>query len=120
MTQPTVPPKPCVEYGCMNLALNGQERCHYHHNIRKAVYRDENYKTALAYGICHICGEDGADTRDHVIPISRGGTNSPANLKPAHRGCNSSKGRLKDRPSQVKETWNNGWENLDANGWELR
>ncbi len=50
---------------------------------------------------CHIC-EQGIDrampwrhaqslTFDHVMPISRGGSHTMANLKPAHWGCNARK-----------------------------
>jgi 5-methylcytosine-specific restriction endonuclease McrA len=41
-------------------------------------------------GRCWMCG-DLADTIDHVIPISRGGSNWPANQRPACVSCNSSK-----------------------------
>lgn len=37
---------------------------------------------------CHLCGQDGADSADHVIPRSKGGDDSLANLEPAHGGCN--------------------------------
>ena len=46
---------------------------------------------------CYLCGCDWDalssfdKTIDHVIPLSRGGTNWPANLRPACRSCNSSK-----------------------------
>lgn len=40
---------------------------------------------------CHYCGEP-AETIDHVIPKSRGGTDEPGNLVPACRRCNASKG----------------------------
>lgn len=51
---------------------------------RKVIARDK--------GICHICGLPGADTADHLIPRSKGGTNHPSNLAAAHRACNSRKG----------------------------
>jgi 5-methylcytosine-specific restriction endonuclease McrA len=44
-------------------------------------------------GRCRLCGEI-ADTIDHVRPLVKGGSNHPANLRPACRSCNSAK---KDR-----------------------
>lgn len=46
---------------------------------------------------CYLCEKDWFTlapkdrTIDHVIPLSRGGTNWPSNLRPACRSCNSSK-----------------------------
>jgi len=48
-------------------------------------------RIALYGGLCWICHVP-ATTIDHVIPLARGGSNWPANLRPACRGCNSSKG----------------------------
>ena len=42
-------------------------------------------------GRCYICGVI-AEAVDHVIPLARGGTNWPANLKPICNRCNWSKG----------------------------
>lgn len=42
-------------------------------------------------GKCAYCGENKAEHRDHVIPISRGGTDSIGNILPACRDCNLSK-----------------------------
>lgn len=41
---------------------------------------------------CVYCGTMDADTIDHVIPLSRGGTNELSNLRPACRQCNMAKG----------------------------
>lgn len=41
---------------------------------------------------CWLCGLPGADTVDHVHPVALGGTNDPANLRPAHAPCNRAKG----------------------------
>jgi 5-methylcytosine-specific restriction endonuclease McrA len=46
-------------------------------------------------GTCWLCGLPGADTADHVIPRSRGGSNFDNNLRAAHRACNSKRG-MKD------------------------
>lgn len=47
-------------------------------------------RLAVFGGACWICGGE-ADTVDHVKPISVGGLNVPANMRPACRACNSSK-----------------------------
>lgn len=41
--------------------------------------------------LCQYCGSD-ATTVDHVIPISKGGTDEPDNLVAACTRCNYSKG----------------------------
>jgi 5-methylcytosine-specific restriction endonuclease McrA len=42
-------------------------------------------------GMCVYCQAVPADTVDHIVPVSRGGTNYRKNLVPACRSCNSSK-----------------------------
>ena len=51
---------------------------------RKVLARD--------HYVCHICGEPGADTVDHLEARARGGDSTPTNLAAAHRSCNSLKG----------------------------
>jgi len=41
---------------------------------------------------CQYCGSENATTVDHVIPISKGGTDDPENLVAACSRCNYSKG----------------------------
>jgi 5-methylcytosine-specific restriction endonuclease McrA len=41
---------------------------------------------------CAACGATGPSTIDHIIPLSRGGTDSVGNLMPLCGRCNSSKG----------------------------
>lgn len=43
-------------------------------------------------GICHICSKPYADAIDHVVPVAKGGSDHPDNLRPAHTACNSKKG----------------------------
>jgi len=42
-------------------------------------------------GKCYICGAP-AEAIDHVVPLARGGSNWPANLRPICNRCNSTKG----------------------------
>ena len=62
----------------------------------RRAYRDPSYRSYPVNGrTCYLCGElirVGTGTRDHVVPLSRGGTNDWSNLRPAHRWCNSKKG----------------------------
>jgi 5-methylcytosine-specific restriction endonuclease McrA len=43
-------------------------------------------------GACACCGWYGPMTRDHIIPLVRGGTSDPRNIQLLCRPCNSSKG----------------------------
>lgn len=45
---------------------------------------------------CGHCGEKLPLTRDHIIPLSKGGANTLANIIPSCRPCNSSKGSSLD------------------------
>lgn len=45
-------------------------------------------------GRCAYCSTVAPLTRDHVIPLARGGRHSIGNLLPACRRCNASKGAL--------------------------
>ncbi len=42
--------------------------------------------------VCWICGQAGADSADHVIPVALGGSHALSNLKAAHLSCNLRRG----------------------------
>jgi 5-methylcytosine-specific restriction endonuclease McrA len=56
----------------------------------KTFYVSEKELKKLYNSKCFFCSNK-ADTIDHVIPLSRGGTHGIGNLLPACRSCNSSK-----------------------------
>lgn len=54
--------------------------------IRLGVFQRDNFT-------CQYCGDKGVPLDcDHVVPLSRGGTNDRSNLKTSCRRCNQSKG----------------------------
>lgn len=74
-------------------------------NQRRSVGKVDWSKEMIVdtYGLsCHLCDSDidhtlpwpnpFSFTVDHVIPISKGGTNDFSNVRPAHARCNFSKG----------------------------
>jgi 5-methylcytosine-specific restriction endonuclease McrA len=54
----------------------------------------EQLGARVAYygGVCAYCQVAPYESIDHVIPLARGGSNWPANLRPACMLCNTSKG----------------------------
>lgn len=47
---------------------------------------------ATHHGICHWCGQPGADEADHVIPLSEDGPDTEENMRPIHaRPCHAEK-----------------------------
>jgi 5-methylcytosine-specific restriction endonuclease McrA len=55
---------------------------------------------------CHLCGQAGADTADHLIPVSvwPEGRWVISNVRPAHRDCNSQR-----QAAPLADTWDAGW-----------
>lgn len=84
----------CVECG----AISDQTRCPKHRRpawqettprrtrTRNgwAQQRRARHVLNLHAGICHICNRPGADQADHVIPLSQGGPDTIANMRPIH------------------------------------
>ena len=42
--------------------------------------------------VCQLCGRPGANSVDHIIPRSKGGTHDMDNLRAAHMVCNNRRG----------------------------
>ena len=68
-------------------------------------------KLSLAGYKCVNCGSEADIVIDHIIPLSKGGTNTIDNIQPLCRSCNSSKRDRDEVPSSV----NNG-----KPGWRPR
>ncbi len=57
-----------------------------------ALTADEWRRIQTQYGNrCLACGSDGPLTIDHVVPVSKGGANTAANVQPLCGPCNSAK-----------------------------
>lgn len=61
-------------------------------------------------GICHLCHQPGADTADHLIPYSQGGSDRDDNLAAAHIRCNQQRGttpitQARQRLAPQDNTW---------------
>ncbi|MEJ2033360.1 MAG: HNH endonuclease signature motif containing protein [Deltaproteobacteria bacterium] len=55
------------------------------------------WQQKIAKGVCHYCGRrisPSALTMDHLVPLSRGGRSSKANLVPTCKECNTKKRTL--------------------------
>lgn len=87
------PPKPCLTPGCPHFALGtarrprcgGCQRAYdRERNARpeRAAYRDPGYRAIPILGQCQQPGcQASAAARDHIIPLSKGGLNVPANIQ---------------------------------------
>lgn len=95
--------------GLRALAYSRQRRITHPHEFRAS--RDKRYALtrgagmaklvrraeiiARDQGVCYICGDKPTGfnlTLDHIVPVSKGGTHTPDNLRVACRSCNSRKG----------------------------
>lgn len=60
--------------------------------IRGHARQQRNRAILRTSDVCHICGEPGADSIDHITPLARGGTEHRDNLAPAHHWTPNSQG----------------------------
>lgn len=83
-------PTPCLEAGCPNHAKR-QGRCENHQKAwvgstrRERLPKDWGTRRMIVLrrdkGICYLCGGEGADTVDHIVP---GDDHSLGNLAAVH------------------------------------
>ncbi|MFJ4926840.1 HNH endonuclease [Streptomyces sp. NPDC088736] len=86
--------------GALQWARDNPERAALTSRLKKHRRRAAGVLTATEwheiqarYGHrCLACGTDGPLTIDHIVPVSRGGTNTAANVQPLCSTCNTSKG----------------------------
>ena len=54
---------------------------------------------------CAICGKEAKLTKDHIIPLSKGGSNYISNIQPLCRNCNSKKNNkiIHDNPELLEK-----------------
>ncbi len=74
----------------LTVARTNRRRARVLQAIGEATADQIQARIALFGGRCWVCG-DVATAVDHVIPLSRGGSNWPANLRPICKSCNSRK-----------------------------
>lgn len=91
-----MPAKACATCGQAFTPRNRFARfcpTHEQRSPSTAALRDPAYQQARRQMLpapCAYCGQP-ADTIDHVIPVSAGGTNHRENLVPCCRSCNQRK-----------------------------
>ena len=68
-------------------------------------------------GICQLCFEPCSRkhaSRDHIIPIARGGVHSYKNVQLAHKSCNAHKGDSLEEELMLPNPWKRGRKGRNA------
>lgn len=52
--------------------------------LRAEILERDDYR-------CYLCGQDGVDVVDHLVPVAEGGTDDPGNLGAICRRCHGKK-----------------------------
>lgn len=73
-----------------------------HHTETEWIYMKEFYKNKCLR--CYKSEPDIILTKDHVIPLSKGGNNSIENIQPLCSSCNSSKGNRHTKDYRLCDT----------------
>lgn len=66
-------------------------------HIARQLRHSQWWKRRRAKGVCHYCGRPTPPrqlTMDHIVPISRGGKSTRANVVPCCKQCNNAKKQL--------------------------
>lgn len=88
--------------------MDSSERVLIPKAIKEQVYRNSGE-------VCAICGKPLSRfsySIDHIIPLSRGGTNNIDNLRAVHPTCNKLKGNFTD--TEMKKVITNVYENISG------
>lgn len=105
MGKPTIVKKPTSDTFS---GMDSSERVLIPKAIKEEVYRRSG-------GTCEICGKPISRFQysiDHIIPLSRGGTNNIDNLRAVHPSCNKLKGNFTD--TEMKKVVTNVYENISG------
>ena len=81
-------PERCREYALINAS---RRRALKNGNGGSHTVEEWRDKCALLGNVCIYCGEAKPLTRDHKIPLTRGGSDDITNIVPACRPCNTRK-----------------------------
>lgn len=63
---------------------------------------------------CKLCGRQDTLTIDHIIPLSKGGSNNQKNLQILCEGCNKKKGKKIDENAKKKQGFRNDFGCFDS------
>jgi 5-methylcytosine-specific restriction endonuclease McrA len=95
---------------CKEYRINNKDKIDHRKKIRAYLERGaegshtiQEWKDLLEVygGRCARCGRKEDLTKDHIIPISRGGSSNIDNIQPLCRSCNSSKSTKSIRYNQT-------------------
>lgn len=78
--------KPCGVAGHERVAWAGSRRAVLGRGGRKSQRKRARFVMARDGGVCHVCGQGGADQVDHVVALAAGGEDTVYNMAPIHSG----------------------------------
>lgn len=92
--------------------LSGGRRALLHEARNKGTHTENQWRRLLQFhdSRCVMCGAV-ATSKDHIVPLSRGGSDSIRNIQPACKRCNSAKGNRSSKDLRIR-----GWRKAVSEG----